>query len=213
MAKRSSITLTVIRCGETTWEAQGRVHGVTDLPLSDAGRIAVTADLIHLGAGGGGGGAKISMIHHPPDEAATDTARLCAALLGAKLRESPELNDPNLGLLEGLIEQEFAERFRSRHKQWKEDPITLSPPEGEDIATAADRIFRGVAKIIRRSRGEEVALVLHDLGRSMLRCWIADRPLTAMREMEGGAGIERIALPLNMIDGLETAAKAIAPAN
>lgn len=207
MAKRSTITLTLIRCGETTWEAQGRVHGVTDLPLSDAGRIAVTADLVHVA------GVKIAAIHHPPDEAAIDTAKIFAPVLGAKLRESPELNDPNLGLLEGLIEQEFAERFRSRHKQWKEDPITLSPPEGEDITTAADRIFRGVAKIVRRSRGEEIALVLHDIGLSMLRCWFADRPLTDMREMEGGAGVERIVLPLNMLDALETAAKAIAPAS
>ncbi len=206
MAKRSSITLTLIRCGETTWEAQGRVHGVTDLPLSDAGRIAVAADLIHLA------GAKVANIHHPTDEAAADTAKICAPILGAKLREAPELNDPNLGLLEGLIEQDFADRFRSRHKQWKEDPITLSPPEGEDMTTAADRIFRGLAKIIRRSRGEEVAVVLHDLGRSMLRCWIAERPLTAMREMEAGPGVERVVIPLNMLDGLEIAGKAIAPA-
>ena len=205
MAKRSSITLTLIRCGETTWESQQRVHGVTDLPLSDAGRAAVTADLNLLRD------LKIGFIHHPPDEAATDTAKICAPVLSAKLREAPELNDPNLGLLEGLTEKAFADRFRSRHKQWEENPITLSPPEGEDMTTAAARIYRGLAKLIRRSRNEEIAVVMHDLGRAMIRCWVADRPLTAMRDMEGGPGVERIVVPLAMLDRLETAADAPAP--
>src|SRR5262245_57074263 len=122
MAKRSSITLTLIRCGETTWDAQGRVHGSTDLPLSDAGRAAVMAEVQRLG------GARSTIIHHPQDEAAADTARMFA-MAGEKLRDVAELADPNLGLLEGLTQQEFAERFRSRSKQWKDDPITLSPPE------------------------------------------------------------------------------------
>lgn len=200
MAKRSSITLTVIRCGETAWDAQGRIHGATDLPLSDAGRAAVMAEAARTG------GTRAAFIHHAPDEAATDTARMCA-MRGEKLRSAPELADPNLGLLEGLTEQEFAERFRSRHMQWKEDPYSLAAPEGEDMAAAADRLFHGIARIIRKSRGDEVAIVLHDLGLRMLRCWIADRPLSAMREMQDGPMIERIVVPLTALDALESAAR------
>lgn len=199
MAKRTSITLTLIRCGETAWDAMGRVHGSTDLPLSDHGRASIMAEAHRAG------GAKAAIVHHPQDEAASDTARLCA-LGGEKLRDVAELADPNLGLLEGLTEQEFAERFRSRHKQWEEDPITLAPPEGEEVAAAAGRIFRAVARIIRKSRGDSVAIVLHDLGWAMLRCWIADRPLAAMRSMSEGPIIERIILPLSMIDALDSAA-------
>ncbi|HVP72243.1 MAG TPA: histidine phosphatase family protein [Phycisphaerales bacterium] len=205
MAKRSSITLMLIRCGETTWDAQGRVHGATDLPLSEGGRAAVMAEVQRLG------GARSTIIHHPQDEAAADTARLCA-MAGEKLRDVAELADPNLGLLEGLTEQEFAERFRSRSKQWKDDPITLSPPEGEDVSAAAGRIMRAVAKIIRKSRGESVAIVLHNLGWSMLRCWIAEKPLSSMRSMEDGPIIERVIIPLSMMDSLEKAADGLVTA-
>ncbi len=206
MAKRTSITLTLIRCGETTWDAQGRIHGATDLPLSDAGRSALVAEVKRWGT------MKVPSIHHPPDEAATDTARLFAA--GAtKLRAVHELADPNLGLLEGLTEQEFAERFRSRYKQWKEDPVTLSAPEGDEMPEAADRIFRAVAKIVQRSRSEEVAIVLHDLGLAMLRCWFADRSLASMRDMDDRPACERFVVPAGMIASLEKAAKTMTPAS
>ncbi|MBC8105059.1 MAG: histidine phosphatase family protein [Anaerolineae bacterium] len=88
----------------------------------------------------------------------------------------------------------------------------LSPPEGEDVLEAADRIFKAVAKIVRRSRGDEVVIVLHDFGTAMLRCWIADRPLTSMRNMDDGPIVEQIVLPLAMVDAMEKAAEGIVPA-
>jgi broad specificity phosphatase PhoE len=85
-----------------------------------------------------------------------------------------------------------------------DDPATLSPPEGEEMSTAADRLFRAVAKIIKRSRSEEIAIVLHDLGLAMLRCWLANRPLADMRDMlEPEPRIERFVLPLALVDELE----------
>lgn len=206
MAKRTSISLTLIRCGETTWDAQGRVHGTTDLPLSDAGRLALINEVKRWGT------VKAASIHHPPDEAATDTAKLFAAT-ATKLRAVDELADPNLGLLEGLTEQEFSERFRSRYKQWKEDPATLSAPEGDDMPQAAERIYKTVAKILARSRSDEVAVVLHDLGLSMLRCWLADRPLSSMREMDDRPCFERFIVPAGLLTSLEKASKVIAPAS
>lgn len=200
MAKRTSITLTLIRCGETTWDALGRVHGATDLPLSDAGRLAVHASLPQAST------CKATIVHHPADEAATETAAIVSQAIGAKPREAPELADPNLGLLEGLTEEEFAERFRSRHKQWRDDPATLSPPEGEEMAEAVGRLFRGVAKIIKRSRGDEVAIVVHDLGLAMLRCWLSNRPLSEMREMlDPEPRIERYLVLVTQADELEHA--------
>jgi probable phosphoglycerate mutase len=168
--------------------------------MSDAGRTAVKNDLRQLAA------SHPTMIYHPPDEAATETARLCAAAFKSRTKAVHELSDPNLGLLEGLTAQEFAERYPTRHKQWEDDPVTVSPPEGEDVIHAADRIFSAIAKIIKRSRSEEVAIVLHEMGIAMLRCWLADRPLHELRAIKNRPRIERFAFPVGLVRTLESAA-------
>lgn len=199
--KRKSIMLCLIQCGQTIWEADARIHGATDLPLSDAGRSAIQTDLPLLA------GAHPATIHSPPDEAAVETARLCAARIRAKTSAVDELSDPHLGLLEGLTTQEFEERFTSRFKQWEDDPVTVSPPEGEEVIQAADRLFKAVAKILKRSRSEEVGIVVHEIGLGLLRCWLAGRPLNDLRAMLiNRPRVERYAISRELIDSLEQAA-------
>jgi broad specificity phosphatase PhoE len=199
-AKRQSIMLCLIQCGETAWSEAGRIQGAMDLPLSDAGRMQISAQLHRLSA------AKAAMIHHPADEAAADTAHLCAGRINARTKATLELADPHLGLLEGLTEQEFATRFPKRYKQWEDDLLSLAPPEGEPMMNAADRLLKAVAKILKRSRSQEVAIVLHPLGLGLLRCWLADRPMNDVRTMLANRPrIERYALPVKMISALETA--------
>lgn len=203
--KRTTIMLCLIQSGETTWQTDGRVRGATDLPLSDAGRSLVTRELRGMQA------CDAPVIHHPPDEAAAETARLAAEHIGAKTKPVADLADPNLGLLEGLTLQEFRDRFPSRFKQWEDDPMSLAPPEGELMLDAAGRLFRAIAKTLRRSRGGEVALVLHSMGLGMLRAWLADRPLNDFRAMlENRPGVERYALSISMVDGLEKATSSAA---
>ena len=200
---RQSITLCLIRCGQTVWDADGRVQGATDLPLSEAGRAAVNARLHALAP------ARPAVIHHPADEAAAETAALCARRTGARTKAVVELADPHLGLLEGLTQQEFAERFPKRFKQWDEDPLSVSPPEGEEIITAANRLFKAIARILRRSRSHEIGIVMHDMGLGLVRCWLADRPLNDLRAaLVDRPLFERYDLPVELLGALEKAAQA-----
>lgn len=160
----------LMRCGETTWAREGRIRGQTDLPLSSSGRSAVCADVARLA------GVKIAAVYHPGDEAAGESAHLVADATGAKIRKVEDLADPDLGLLEGLTEQMFCERYAKRFKAWREDPMALSPPDGESLIDARARLLESVARIIRRSKGNEIVFVLHDLAMGMLRCWLADQP-------------------------------------
>ncbi len=67
-SKRASIVLSLVQCGETAWDGEGRLHGSTDLPLSEAGREVVKDAATGLIS------ARFNTIYHPPDEAATETA-------------------------------------------------------------------------------------------------------------------------------------------
>lgn len=199
--KRLYITLTVIRCGQTRWEGEDRLLGSADLPLGDAGRASITADAARLA------GLQVGTIHHPPDEAATETAQILAEAVKAKTRVLEELADPNLGLLEGMLTRDFADRHAKRYRQWEDDPLSLIPPEGEPIAEARGRIFSAVARLLQRNRAGEVAIVLHPIGLGLLRCWLADRPAGDLRRvLEDDRGIERYTFPTALIDRLREAA-------
>ena len=113
-AKRKSIILNLIRCGETPWAADGRIQGQSDLPLSPEGQTSVEADAQALH------GRPIAMIYHAEDEAATETARIVAAVVGSKTKSVVELAEPNVGVFEGMTEQAFAERYPKRRPKSEE---------------------------------------------------------------------------------------------
>lgn len=200
-AKVKTRYLRIVRCGDTAWTEQDRISGATDLPLSEAGRAALAEEIANLEPG------KVATVYHPGDEAATETAATFAAALKARTKVVPELADPNLGILEGLTQQEFAERFCKRHKQWHEDPLSMSAPEGEDFLAAQSRLFDAVARILRSSRSEEVVLVLHSLATGFLKCWLLGQPSSELwRVLEERPRVERFAIDSSVADALEGAA-------
>src|SRR5262245_7523890 len=79
-AARNTIMLCLIQSGESAWEAENRVHGVTDLPLSETGRTALVEDAQHLRCD------HVAIVHHPPDEAASDTAHIMARRLNVRTK-------------------------------------------------------------------------------------------------------------------------------
>jgi len=169
MAARThhSTMLCLIQCGDTDWDREGRILGATDLPLSAPGRaIVVDACAKQLPP-------KLSIIYHSLDEAAVETATIAANAAGARSRADDGLHDPELGVLEGLSRKDFEERFYSRFRQWNEDPLSLSPPEGEPVFEARSRILETIGKIAKRNRGGEVGVVLHAFGLALVRAWLA----------------------------------------
>lgn len=199
--KRSFIIVSLMQCGQTQWEREERVHGASDLPLSNAGRAAASGDAQGLA------GIKAPTVYHPPDEAAAETAKIIGGFVSGRARVVEELADPNLGILEGLHLREFEDRYPKRFKQWEEDPLSLIPPEGEPFADARQRVFRAVAKVLKKSRAEEVPIVLHPVALGLLRCWMADRPATAMWHMlKVRPRIERYLLSTEVIEQLRQAA-------
>lgn len=200
--KRISITLALIRCGETTWDVEGRLHGRSDLPLSIDGRSAVSADIAAFGS-------KLANIYHPSDDAAIETAQIVAGAAGGKAKAVADLADPDLGVLEGLTRQDFADRFSKRYKQWQEDPLSLTPPEGEPLVDARARLFGAISRLAKRSRADEIGIVLHPVGLGLIRCWLAQRPAADLWSMvRTRPRIERYLLATELVSELAEAAKA-----
>ncbi len=164
---KTPIHLWLVRSGASDWIVEGRIRGSADLPLSDPGREVMreaAASLAHVG---------LAQVIHPPDEAATESARIIAQVAAARARSIENLADPDLGLLEGLTLQAFAERYPKRHKSWREDPLACAPPDGEDLVDARARIFAALERMLKKTKAP-VAVVLHDLALGMLKCWLTE---------------------------------------
>ncbi len=132
--------------GRTEWDAQDRLVGHTDVPLSDEGKLEAR----HIAAAVAS--LRPAALYAGPDEPAKQTAEILSEHLRLKVREKEELHEVNLGHWSGLTEAEFRERFPSVHQMWRDDPTAIQPPEGESLDEAALRLDAAVAALLKRSR-------------------------------------------------------------
>lgn len=199
----SPTILWLVRAGESIWQREHRLQGRADLPLSAEGRAAILAELAQFGPGPtspSAPGHELAAVHHPPDEGATETAAIVARAAGSRTKALRELADPDLGLLDGLTLDVFEERFPTRHRQWQEEPLSLVPPEGEPLIDARRRVLDELARLAKKHRGKEFAVVLHPLALGFARCALADRSGRDLwKSLEGRPRLERYLLP----DGTE----------
>ncbi len=199
--------LWIIRCGETEWDAEERLRGDEDLPITAAGEAA-TREAVERAASNPF--PTPVTIHHPLDQAAVTTAKIARGILGGRLRRDDELADPSLGVLAGVTLEELRDRFERRARQWEEDPSTLVPPDGEPFEDARVRLVEAMADLLRRNRSESVGVVLHDLGAGFIRAALSGTPRgNPRRWMEGRGRVETWALPTDAASRLEASLEAV----
>ena len=128
--------LWLARHGETAWSQDGRHTGLTDIPLTDAGRAQATALGQRLA------GHRFALILTSPRSRATETARLA----GFAAVADPDLAEWDYGALEGRRTAEI----EGDHPGWT---IWTGPwPEGETI----DQVTARADRVLGRCRAPEV---------------------------------------------------------
>jgi broad specificity phosphatase PhoE len=198
---RRTRVLWLIRCGENEWDAEDRLRGDEDLPLTAAGEAA-TREAVERACSFPFPRPRV--IHHPLDQSAVSTARLAAAAFGSRCRGNDELADPSLGVLAGITLEELRDRFERRARQWEEDPSTLMPPDGEPFQDARVRLIKAGRTILHRNRTEAVGIVVHDLAAGFLRTALAGLPEgNPRRWMEGRGRVETWAIPADVTERLD----------
>lgn len=181
MADQGSIQLILIRAGATEWDDAGRLQGLTDLPLSTAGKESLQQRLTDF-RGGGGEVEHPSAIFHAADEGSRQSAALAARLLGGKARELEPLHDIGLGLWEGRLEDELAERHPSAHRQWHDDPSLATPPEGEPLLDAEARLLDAIARATSKGSKRPYGVVLRPAAFALVRSWLTGQPVSRLWE-------------------------------
>jgi broad specificity phosphatase PhoE len=153
----------LIRHGETEWSRSGRHTGLTDLPLTDAGRRAAKALVPVLAR------ESFARVLTSPLKRARETCELAG--LGDCAQVDPELVEWNYGDYEGLTSAEIRDRA----------PGWLLFRDGAAGGERPDEVSRRVDRVIARARAASgnVAIFAHGhVLRSLAARWLG-WPVTA----------------------------------
>ena len=147
------IEIALIRPGATDYDAQGRIRGTLDLPLSDAGEAEVRRIVAELREPG------LETIYASPDQAAWQTASSIAEALGARLKKLEQLRNLDHGLWQGMLVEEVKRKQPKVFRQWQEQPETICPPEGETLGEAQERVQASICKMVKKQKSGRIGLV------------------------------------------------------
>lgn len=132
----------ILRHGITAWNAEGRIQGHTDIPLSPEGRAMVQAWAVPAEFQG------FAWVVSP-----LGRARETAALLGAENPEADEaLMEMRWGEWEGQRLAELRERFGAEMAANEARGLDFRPPGGESPRELRQRLQPWLAQVAREGR-------------------------------------------------------------
>jgi probable phosphoglycerate mutase len=146
--------LIVIRAGATDYDLQERIRGTLDMPLSAEGAAAATR------AGERLANDPPTAIYASADETAEETARIIASACGVRPRQLTNLGNVEMGLWQGRLVDEIRDTQPRLHRQWQDNPWSVSAPEGELLEEACERVEAALEKIFKRHPTGSIAVVV-----------------------------------------------------
>jgi len=132
-----------LRHGQTTWNAERRFQGQSDIPLDDTGQAQAERAARLLAALGP------DLIVSSDLVRAAATAAPLARLTGLDVILDKDLRERHGGCWEGLTDTQIRERYPVEHATW-------TPPDGEPSAAVADRVATALQRTAA-SVAEQVA--------------------------------------------------------
>lgn len=159
--KRNMSTITkllLVRHGETSWNAEGKMQGQLDTDLNAVGRLQAEAAAKWLGQQDFRG--EIDMIYSSDLRRAFDTASAIGNALGVPIVMDPRLRETNLGVWQGSTWDEVIITFREQVHRWKTD-ASYAMPEGESVRERFYRVSSALHQIALAHPGRTVIIVSH----------------------------------------------------
>jgi len=153
---RRACRIHLVRHGQTIMNAQVRFRGRLDVPLNEVGRAEAQEAARALQGSG------LVAVYTSPLGRAREVAEAIAVKNGVgAVRDQSDLINLDYGAWEGLTKEESAAVDPVAWAAYTGAPEEAVCPEGEAVATAADRVVAGLRAIARQHPGQSVAAVSH----------------------------------------------------
>jgi broad specificity phosphatase PhoE len=143
-----------VRHGESVYNAEGRIQGQSDVPLSELGRCQseAVADAV--------GKLPVDAVYSSPLKRAMETARMIANRLGLEVRTDSRLKEINAGIFQDRLRSELSELYPQELARWLRGDPDYVIPGGE---SRHDLMQRGMAafEAIGAAGHRHAAVVAH----------------------------------------------------
>jgi len=151
----NSSRICMVRHGETAWNAEGRVQGQTDVPLSSTGEAQARAVAAALAGG------RFAALYASDLTRVRQTAAPAAAALGLEPRLDPGLRERHYGKFETLTYAEARERLPEDFARFRDKELDYDFGSGESLRAFNARALACVGAIAARHAGETVLVFPH----------------------------------------------------
>lgn len=177
----------LVRHGETAWNAEGRVQGQLDVPLSEIGHAQARATAAALA------GERFEAVYASDLSRACQTAAPVAERLGLPVWLEPALRERHYGMFESLTYVEVKERFPAEYARFRDKDPEFDFVSGESLRRFAERTVACIAGLVRRHAGGSILVVTHGGVLEMVFRHAAGRGLSSPRDFElPNAGLNRL---------------------
>jgi probable phosphoglycerate mutase len=170
--------LCLVRHGETAWNAEGRVQGQLDVPLSDLGHAQARATAAALA------GERFAALYSSDLKRAQETAAPAAQRLALPVRVDPALRERHYGVFESLTYAEVRERYRDEYARFKRKDPEFDFTTGESLRSFAERALACVGALARRHAGQSILVITHGGVLEMVYRHATGRGLSTKRDFE-----------------------------
>ena len=153
---KDDLQIVLVKPGATEFDAQGRIVGTLDVPLSDSGidqARSAAAELSNL---------DITAVYSGPCLAAQQTAVEITAHSRVRPRVEAKLKNVDMGLWQGRELEELKCNQPRFVRQWQDNPEQICPPEGETLMDVRPRVDAFLKRISRKHKSGVVVVVVAD---------------------------------------------------
>ena len=95
-----------------------------------------------------------------------------------------EFQEISFGLWEGKTADELLEQEADKIKKYWNDPINITPPQGENLLDFEKRVIIGWKNVLTEFQGKHVLLVSHAGVMRIILCHILGMPLTELFKLD-----------------------------
>ncbi len=164
----------LIRHGETDWNHQQRLQGITDVPLNQAGVAQARHLAVRMRR------VRATYIFASPLRRARHTAAILHWACGWPVIVRHDLREIDHGIWTGMTVREIGQRFPLGLACWRTSPEKLRVENAEPLQQAYSRASRFLRQAIEVARRADLVVVSHGVTIALLICVALGSPLKSV---------------------------------